>query len=341
MLSAFYRQGETLGDAFARLYNHHFNDDGLILFDAENARCKKAVAPLLDRILQFSDSLNDTLISSTSAVQRGGYEPQIHPQANRLQLFLKEGNVRIPIDNEGAILYEDKPPKKVGIDALRKIAAQSPGDLLPKVSLRPIMQDYLFPTVAYCAGPSEIAYFAQLKPLYDHLEVRMPAIIPRLSMTLIEAKIGKILDKHQFTPEQLAKGPNDLINEVIESDPSNDIVALYAEARKKWDELNHLLTFGMVRIDPTLGHSVEKSMLRWQQGLNVLEEKARAALSQKNKTLVSQIHKCCKHLAPNGIFQERRYSLPYYYTRYGQSLFDSIHKQSQIDLHKHQLIVLE
>ncbi len=340
-LSSFYRQGETLGDAFAQLFSYYFGEDGLILFDAENSRCKRAITPLLDRILQSSDSLNEKLVSTTETVRNAGYEPQIHPQENRMQLFLKEGNVRIPIDAEGAILYEDQPQKKPGIDELRRIADEAPGNLLPKVSLRPIMQDYLFPTVAYLAGPSEIAYFAQLKPLYELLEVKMPAIIPRLSITLIENKISKTLDKHQFTPEQLAEGANKLVNDIIESDPSNDIVGLFADARKKWDDLNHLLTFGMVRIDPTLGHTVEKSMIRWQQGLYVLEEKARAALNQKNKTLVSQVHKCCQHLAPNGIFQERRYSLSYYQARYGRALFENIRSQSQIDLYEHQLISLE
>ncbi len=340
-LSSFYRQGEKLGDAFAKLYSLQFGRDGLILFDAENALCKQAVSPLLDRILESGDKLNETLEATTRKVTESGYQPQIQPQNDRLQLFLKEDEVRIPLDSRGTILYEEKQKKKLGIERLRSIAREEPGNLLPKVSLRPIMQDYLFPTAAYLAGPSEIAYFAQLKPLYDCLDVKMPAIVPRLSMTLLDNRTGKLLEKYKLTLKELHRGPSELINQRLESDPSSDIVGLFAEARKKWEELNAQLSHGMIQIDPTLEHTVEKTMIRWQQGLNVLEEKARASLSEKNKTLVSQIQKCCQQLAPSGVFQERRYSLPYYLARYGRSFCESIRSQARIDLFEHQMITLK
>ena len=340
MLSSCYRQETTLGDAFAQLYAKLFADEGLILFDAESAACKKEIAPLLDKILVSTEELNQLLESSTEVISQKGYQPQITPQHDRMQLFYQEKDVRIPITNDGRLLYEDQSEKNLGIAELRRIAGEMPERFLPKVSLRPILQDYLFPTAAYCAGPTEIAYFAQLKPLYEHLGVTMPAIIPRLSLTLLESKIKKILDKYQFTPEQLNRGPQDLINDMIEADPSNDVVGLFAEARKKWEDLNHHLTLGLIRIDPTLQHPAEKTLSRWQQGLHVLEEKARSALSHKSQTLVTQTEKACTHLLPNGIFQERRYSLQYYLFRYGRSLFDRIRAQAKIDLFRHQLIDL-
>lgn len=341
MLSDIYKPGETVGNAFARLFTYLFGDDGLVLFDADNARAKGAVRPLLDRIIESGDGLNDLLEESTKAVEDKGYQAQISPQEDRLQLFVKEGEVRIPVSNDGTLLYEDRPHEQIGLEGLRRRAAENPEIFLPKVSLRPIMQDYLFPTAAYLAGPSEIAYFAQLKPLYQHLGVRMPAIIPRLSLTLLEAKIKKILDKYGFTPEQLSKGPQELIRERLESDSSNDIVGLFAGIRKKWGEIHEELGFGLMHIDPTLQHPMEKTLARFQQGLNVLEDKARMALSHKNETLVSQVEKCCRHLAPHSQLQERRYSMQYYLVRYGRSLGQRIRSQAKIDLFRHQLIDLE
>lgn len=341
MLGTFYRPGETVGGAFARLYNYLFGDDGLILFDAENARCKKAAAPLLERILDSSDVLNELLEESTAAIQERGYPAQISPQKDRLQLFYKDGDVRVPISGDGTLLHEEKPAEPLGLRELRRRVGDSPEQFLPKVSLRPIIQDYLFPTAAYLGGPSEIAYYAQLKPLYDHLGVKMPVIIPRLSLTLVEGKINKILEKYNFTPEQLSKGEQELVNEQLESDSSNDLVGLFAEVRRKWEEINEQLSFGLMRVDPTLQHPVEKTMSRLQQGLSVLEEKARAALARKHDTLVSQVKKCSTHLAPGGQLQERRFSLQYYLVRYGRSLSQRIRSQAQIDLYRHQLIYLE
>ncbi len=341
MLGDCYHPGATLGEAFARLFGHLFGEDGLILFDSDNARCKQSAAPLLDRLLAEGERLNHLLHEATQMVHHSDYPPQIQPQEDRMQLFARVGEVRVPISTSGDLLLDDQTPERVGIPELRRRAAQNPELFLPKVSLRPIMQDYLFPTIAYIAGPSEIAYMAQLKPLYEHLHVPMPAILPRLSLTLIEAKINRVLEKYRFTPEQLKQGAANLTSELLETDPGNDLVGLFARARLKWEEMNLELTTGLLAIDPTLGHPAEKTLERWRQGLDVLEEKARAAMRRNNENLVMQVKKACLNLMPGGQLQERRYSLQYYYARYGRNLGQRIRAQAQLDLHRHQLIYLE
>jgi bacillithiol synthase len=340
MLGSFYRHGNTFGDAFAAFYSYIFSEDGLIFFDSQSARSKKAAVPLLDKIIASSSQLNSILEASSKTVLSTGYPPQIHPQKDRLQLFYRDGEVRVPISMKGELLFEDKPAEEVGMEKLRMMASERPESFLPKVSLRPILQDYLFPTAAYLAGPAEIAYFAQLKPLYQHLGVNMPAIIPRLSITLVESKIEKVLDRYNFSPEELRKGPQALTAERVESDPGNDLVGLFAQVRQQWEEIHDRLTFGMMRIDPTLQHPVEKTMEKWLQGLEVLEEKAKSSLTRKNETLVHQIYKCCMHLSPGGGLQERRYSVQYYMARYGRGLTQKIRSQIQLDLYRHQLIYL-
>jgi bacillithiol biosynthesis cysteine-adding enzyme BshC len=341
MLGSCYHPGTTFGDAFARLFGFLFRDDGLVIFDAENARCKKAAAPLLVRALAESRRLNEILEASTQAVHRGGYPPQIQPQPDRLQLFAKVDSARIPISLEGTLLFDDRPPEAVGIEGLRRRAQEHPEDFLPKVSLRPIIQDYLFPTALYLAGPAEIAYMAQLKPLYEFLAVPMPVVMPRISMTLVEGRIRKILDRYNFTPEQLRSGEQNLINQLLEADPGSDLIGLFARGREKWQQVKDELTVGLMAIDTTLEHPVEKTMQHWLQGLDVLEEKARAAVRRKNETLVSQVKKATLNLAPGGNLQERRFGLPHFMARHGRALSQKIRTQAQIDLYRHQLIYLD
>ncbi len=340
LLSSAYHPGVTLAGGFARFFGHLFADDGLIMVDAENPRIKKAAAPMYDRILYSGGQLNHLLQRSTQAVHRAGYPPQIQPQDDRLQLFYREGEVRVPINASGTLLHDDKPHEHVGIENLRHQIQSTPERFLPKVSLRPIVQDYLFPTLAYIAGPAEITYMAQLKPLYEHLGVPMPVIVPRVSITLIEAKIQRVLDKYSFTPEQLRQGAAHLINQLLESDPASDLISVFAGAREKWQEVKDTLTVGLMAIDPTLEHPVDKTMEHWKQGLSLLEQKAQAALRRKNDTLVSLINKAVTNLTPGGQLQERRFCLPYYQARYGRNLSQRIRSQAQIDLYRHQLIYL-
>jgi len=341
LLDTCYRPDSTFGDAFARFFTNLFGEDGLILYDANNHRGKQAAKLLVDKMLDATDDINQLLFDITNHVTSEGFPAQIQIQSDRMQLFYAENDIRYPITVKGAIQYDKSSQADLGIEELRKIASQYPERFLPKVSLRPIFQDYLFPTAAYLAGPSEIAYFSQLKPLYERLQVPMPAIIPRLSLTIIEAKIKKILERQHLSPEQLRRGPQALITDYLETDPGNDLVGLFAEARKMWEDLHDHLIYGLIQIDPTLENTAEKNLSRWQQGMHVLEEKARHSLEVRNTTIVSQIKKACLHLLPNSIFQERRYGTIYYLARYGRPLAQKIRSLTSITNFRHQLIDME
>lgn len=132
-----------------------------------------------------------------------------------------------------------------------------------------------------------------------------------------------------------------MINELLAKDPGNDLVGLFAQSREKWQEVKDELTVGLMAIDPTLEHPVDKTMQHWLQGLEVLEDKARAAMRRKNETLVSQVNRATLNLAPGGNLQERRFGLQHYLARYGRTLGQRIRDQAQIDLYRHQLIYLD
>jgi uncharacterized protein YllA (UPF0747 family) len=72
--------------------------------------------------------------------------------------------------------------------ALRSRFRLAPEEFSPNVLLRPLYQDLLFPTAAYVAGPGEVAYFAQLRPVYERFELPMPVVYPRKSVTLVNAR---------------------------------------------------------------------------------------------------------------------------------------------------------
>ena len=71
-----------------------------------------------------------------------------------------------------------------------------PENFNANVLLRPVLQDYLLPTLAYIGGPAEIAYFAQVGVVYEKLLGRVTPILPRMSATLLEPRIERLLTKY-------------------------------------------------------------------------------------------------------------------------------------------------
>ena len=84
-------------------------------------------------------------------------------------------------------------------EQVRTILESNPESFSANVVLRPVCQDYLLPTAAYVAGPGEIAYFAQLKGVYEHFGVEMPPLFPRASATIVEHRISRLMEKYQLT----------------------------------------------------------------------------------------------------------------------------------------------
>ena len=78
----------------------------------------------------------------------------------------------------------------------------NPAGFSPNVLLRPIVQDTLFPTVAYVAGPNELAYLGQLKPVYAHFGVPMPLMVPRASATLLDSAGVRFLGRSTTWPSR-------------------------------------------------------------------------------------------------------------------------------------------
>ena len=172
---------ELWGQWFGRIYAQLFTEHGLVLLEPH------IVYPHAGRIFRriisrFAD-LQQTFDTSTAALIDQGYAPQISPKA-RVTLYLLRDGQRQPL----SLGSPDD--------------SYSPRDLSCSVMFRSIVQDSLLPTIAYVAGPGEIAYFAQLTELYKQLDVPMPVIWPRASMTLLAPDIARLLAKSTLTHQE-------------------------------------------------------------------------------------------------------------------------------------------
>src|SRR5271156_4438579 len=216
-LSASYRPGETLGTAFARFYAQLFGQWGVILLDASDAELHRVAAPMYRAAIERVEDLDAALLARGDALEKAGYYQQVKGTPSSVLLFAMRDGARTAIhrregsNKAGEVVIGSEPGagKISSAELLDRIAA-APENFSPNVLLRPVVQDYLLPTLAYTGGAAEAAYFAQAGAVYEAILDRVTPIVPRFSASLVEPKVQRWLGQYDITVRDVLDGPEAL-----------------------------------------------------------------------------------------------------------------------------------
>src|SRR6185369_16859616 len=203
-----YREGESFGSAFGKLFARVFRERGLILLDMLDPQLHQIAAPVYVQALADADAINRKLLERGKRLRDGGYHEQVRVTKESTLLFSIENGERKPIHvaNGGFMIGAQKIERE---ELLARIQ-NHPEDFSPNVFLRPIIQDYLLPTVTYFGGAAEVAYFAQLAVVYEHIVERVTPILPRLSATIVNQRMQRLLKRYDLSLTDLFEGTENL-----------------------------------------------------------------------------------------------------------------------------------
>ncbi len=298
-----YRAGSTLPRAFAELFLHILRDFGVVVLDPSDARFKQLALPIFTAELNATPSISAMLKTNTLLSQHGFHNQlAVHPQ--RPHLFILE-NGRHSLEKQAD-----------GWADMHSGVVYSAADLLaqvhklsPKAAIRPLVQDWLLPTVAYVGGPGEVAYFAQLKGVYEAHQLPMPVVVPRDGFTLMEPRLIRYLDK-------LGLSAGDFISEhsLALADVQRRLVPAHIT-----DHVQHIrqclnshwpdLAAAIIALDPTLQSPVQKTENQILGGLEQLEAKLLRSLKQKQSVVTDQVQAIQNVFRPGDELQERKLNL--------------------------------
>ena len=334
-LQNIYTPGITFNVAFARLMNKLFEDSGLIFISINDRRLKKILSPIFKRELQEYPKVSQGIINKSAELE-ARYHAQIKPKALNLFFFHNNGRYLIePREHDfmlkGTRQYFQK-------EEMLRIAEETPELFSPNVALRPICQDTILPTLVYVGGPSEIAYFAQLKPVYALFDIVMPIIYPRASATIVEEKSVRILEKYQLDLLEIFKDRERLNRKIIDLISEVKIDEMFDEATKRTDELIAEMKYGINYIDSTLMGPLESTREKIKSYLDVLKDKIVEAQKRKHDIALRQMAKVYNLIFPNDNFQERELSIIYFMNKYGLDFIKRLQSEIQIDKFMHQMI---
>ena len=332
-----YAPGRTFNQSFTGWMNYLFEDYGLVFISVNNRELKKLLSPMFVKEIAEFPKTSQTVIRQ-SALLEEKYHAQIKAKSINLFLFHKGGRFLIePREHDFSLKGTRHFLQK---DELLRIASETPELLSPNVVLRPIAQDTLLPTIAYVAGPSEVAYHAQLKPVYEDFGVVQPVIYPRASGSILEERVERVMEKYGLALHEFFDDPGQVTSKVAERISEVKADTLFASATSSFHDALNELKFGLREIDPTLLGALEGVKAKIDGNLGVLKEKTIAAQKRRHETAMRQIEKAIAGLLPNGALQEREINVIYYMNKYGPDLVKWLVGEVDISGFKHQLLNL-
>ena len=203
-LRATYRPGATWGQAFGGFMARLFSRWGVVLLDPLDESIHRLAAPTYEQAMTRARELRERLRERSQQLIAAGYHAQVRVGDDATLLFLaRDGNRTALHQRDGEFVLDgadraSSADRFSSTDLMARIKSR-PIDVSPNALLRPIVQDSLLPTVAYVAGPSELAYLGQSHAVYTEFGRPMPAVFPRAAFTLIDRRTEKRLEKYRLT----------------------------------------------------------------------------------------------------------------------------------------------
>lgn len=341
-----YRPGETLGTSFARLYARLFAEWGVILLDASDPELHRIARPIYRAALEHSDELEAALLARGQALEAAGYHQQVKVTSSSVLLFTLHQAVRTPIHRHGNggaaefVIGTEAAAEKISQAELLARISSTPEQFSPNVLLRPIVQDYLLPTLAYTGGAAETAYFAQAGAVYEALLGRVTPIVPRFSATIVEAKMQRLLERHGITVPDVFGGPDALRRQLAERGLPEDLQTAFDAAKKSLDSNLSDIKEKLEKLDRTLVDAAQTAASKMQHQLEKLHTQAARAEAQKGELVTRHAETLSQALYPDKGLQERAIGGIYFVARYGRDFLHQLYEAIHSDCHDHQILEL-
>jgi len=334
-----YRLGETYGSAFARLFTRIMSGTGMVLVDPLDNDLHAIVQPLFSAAAERAEELDQALLERGKALHKAGYHEQVRVTPESTLLFSLESNRRtvLHLAGEEFMLGAQRVPRREMLD---RISAH-PEQFSANVLLRPVVQDYLFPTAVYFGGPAEIAYFAQAGVVYEKLLGRTTPVMPRLSATIVNSTMSDLLVRYRLSFSDLFHGSERvcelLASRVLAPGLRNALQSTKESLEANLAELREELR----KLDPTLVDAASRSERKMLYQLSKIGSKAARAELRQSESLIKDAHRVLTELFPHKELQERVLPGIYFLAQYGPELITELKKAAAPQCPGHQIIRLE
>lgn len=317
-----YRLGEDIQTATFKIVNTLFADYGLIVLLPDNAALKQQMIKVFE-----DDLLNQTasvIVEKTSNRLGELYKVQAHPRDINLFYLLDDIRERLEVRDSKYHVLNSK--ISFSREELLTELKDHPERFSPNVILRGLYQETILPNIAFIGGGGELAYWLELKDLFDHYKVPYPVQLLRNSFLIIEKKWQEKINKLGFTTGEIFLPEQELINQLVarETNKKLELNGTLSATEQLYASIKEQAS----SIDITLAKHVESLKTTTLYRLHELEKKMLRAEKRKFSDQQRQIHSFREKLFASNGLQERQDNMLYYYAKWGASFISKLYDHS-------------
>ncbi len=333
-----YTPDDTFVSAFGKFMTGLCTQFGLALFSPGDKEAKALAAPLFMDIIDKQDKLHGLIARTNNHIIQHGYHIQVEKKDNATHLFCNR-NGRTPI------MGNDDGTFNIGEDTftaheIKKMIEKEPEQFSPDVMTRPVLQSYLFPVISQKGGPSEIAYLAQINPIFPLFSRVAPYYMARPTATFVEKHYEKIMDQFDITFDELTGDIEQVINRILAESFPSDLEEKFKELSKTVEDEFKAFVKRSLQFDKQLESVAHNIYGKIDYNLKQFEGKVFSAHKRKSSETRDRIYRLYNALYTNRGLQERALNVTYFLSKYGMDFMPFAHEQLDSEEKAHQLISL-
>jgi bacillithiol synthase len=332
-----YAPGHTMAEAFGRWIESVLGPHGLVVYDSSDPAAKPLVSQVFAHELLHPGQTARLAVTAGESLVAAGYHAQVTPHDDAISLFhLNDGRESIRYGGGSASIGE----RETTLATLVTEVERTPHHFSPNVLLRPIVQDALFPTICYVAGPNELAYLGQLREVYRHFDVPMPLMYQRATATIVDSATLRFLSKYSLPLEALQPRDESALNQLLQDQLPPAVDEALNSVSSVVEERVAAVVTAVSQIDPTLRGTVESTLSKMQHDLRTLRTKVIQAAKRRDDTLRRQFQRAQSLAFPNGHPQERELGCVWFSNRYGPALVERLLEDLPLDMGHHWVLAI-
>ncbi len=317
-----YAPQESFGSSFGKLMTRIFAGRGLIFLDPMSPELHRLSLPTMLRAVKEHKALAGELVERSGALEKAGFHAQVKVSEQGTLVFRIVDGQRLALRVSNGGLAAGS--KTESIDETLRAGEEHPEDFSPSALLRPVIQDTLLPTVAYIAGPAEVAYHAQTSLIYKKLLGRAPAILPRASFTLVPSHVSNLLKKYNLDAREILQGRHKLRGRLEAEALPQALTAGFDDGEKTIKAIVESLRGPLAKLDQTLVGALDTASEKMLFQFSGLRAKAGRAEGFRTGVLNTHENEIASWLFPNNALQERSFGLLTFLAAEGTELLDHL-----------------